>query len=83
MKKYNLLYIGCLTAALSITSCDVDLLNIPQEGVISEENFYKTDDDCNEAITAVYNSFRNTYSGDINEFARMEQANAKVRGGQF
>ena len=42
MKKYNLLYIGCLTAALSITSCDVDLLNIPQEGVISEENFYKT-----------------------------------------
>ena len=32
MKKYNLLYIGCLTAALSITSCDVDLLNIPQEG---------------------------------------------------
>ncbi|WP_298109050.1 RagB/SusD family nutrient uptake outer membrane protein [uncultured Bacteroides sp.] len=65
MKKYNLLYIGCLTAALSITSCDVDLLNIPQEGVISEDNFYKTDDDCNEAITAVYNSFRNTYSGDI------------------
>ena len=64
MKKYKL-YIGCLSAALFITSCNVDLLNIPQEGVISEENFYKTDADCDEAITAVYNSFRNAYSGDI------------------
>ena len=52
MKKYKL-YIGCLSAALFITSCNVDLLNIPQEGVISEENFYKTDADCDEAITAV------------------------------
>ena len=25
----------------------------------------------------------NKVSGDINEFARLEQANAKVRGGQF
>lgn len=29
------------------------------------------------------NSGTNRISGDINEFARMEQANAKVRGGQF
>ena len=49
MKKYKL-YIGCLSAALFITSCNVDLLNIPQEGVISEENFYKTDADCDESI---------------------------------
>lgn len=35
------------------------------------------------AETQSKNSNTNTYSGDINEFARMEQANAKVRGGQF
>ena len=63
MKKK--IYIGILSATLLMTGCDVDLLNIPQEGVISEENFYKTDEDADEAITAVYNSFRNCYSGDI------------------
>lgn len=63
MKKN--LYIGLLSAAILATSCNVDLLNIPQEGVVSEENFYKTDADCDEAITAVYNIFRSAYSGDI------------------
>lgn len=63
MKKN--LYIGLLSAAILATSCNVDLLNIPQEGVVSEENFYKTDTDCDEAITAVYNIFRSAYSGDI------------------
>lgn len=61
----NNIYIGLLTTALLLGGCDVDLLNIEQEGVISEENFYKTDDDAEQAITAVYNAFRNTYSGDI------------------
>lgn len=35
------------------------------------------------AETQSKNSGTNKISGDINEFARMEQANAKVRGGQF
>lgn len=35
------------------------------------------------AETQSKNSGTNKISGDINEFARMEQANAKVRCGQF
>lgn len=63
MKKY--IYLGLLSGALScsISSCDVDLLDIPQQGVTSEESFYKTDEDCEEAMAAVYSSWRKAYSG--------------------
>ena len=76
MKKN--LYIGLLSVAILTTSCNVDLLNIPQEGVVSEENFYKTDDDCNEAITAVYNIFRSAYSGDIADIFPYERVHVPV-----
>ena len=56
MKREILL--GLMAGVISFTSCDVDLLDIPQQGVTNEEAFYKTDQDCEEAIAAVYRSWR-------------------------
>lgn len=36
-----------------IASCE-NKLEIPQKGVLPTESFYKTDEDCNEALTALY-----------------------------
>ena len=55
MKREILL--GLMAGVISFTSCDVDLLDIPQQGVTNEEAFYKTDQDCEEAIAAVYRSW--------------------------
>ena len=52
MKREILL--GLMAGVISFTSCDVDLLDIPQQGVTNEEAFYKTDQDCEEAIADVY-----------------------------
>jgi len=46
MKREILL--GLMAGVISFTSCDVDLLDIPQQGVTNEEAFYKTDQDCEE-----------------------------------
>lgn len=51
MKKYYLLL--CISV-LAFTACDQDQLDIPQKGVISVDNFYKTDADAQSAMTAVY-----------------------------
>ena len=61
MKREILL--GLMAGVISFTSCDVDLLDIPQQGVTNEEAFYKTDQDCEEAIAAVYRSWRTAFSG--------------------
>lgn len=53
MKKYIITIFAAL-AALTFTSCDQSLLDIPQKGVVSEDDFYKTDDDCMEALAGVY-----------------------------
>lgn len=60
--KRNIL-LGLMAGMVTISSCNVDLLDIPQQGVTSEETFYKTDQDCEEAIAAVYRSWRTAYSG--------------------
>ena len=57
MKKTILSGIACTLALFTFTSCNQDLLNIPQKGVIAYEDFYKTDDDALSALTTVYNSF--------------------------
>jgi SusD family. len=44
------------TACLITVSCD-DLLDIPQHGVDTVDNFYNTDDHATQAITAVYADF--------------------------
>lgn len=43
---------------MSAVSCNQDLLNIPQKGVIAYENFYKTDEDAMSALMAVYSKGR-------------------------
>ncbi len=53
MKKYIISIFAAL-AALTFTSCNQALLDIPQKGVVSEDSFYQTDDDCMEALAGVY-----------------------------
>ena len=56
MKKTILSILVCL-AGLFVTSCNQDLLEIPQKGVIPMEAFYQTDDDALSALTSVYHGF--------------------------
>lgn len=53
MKKSILFLLG---AACLLTSCE-DRLDIEQKGVISAENFYKTDADAENAVNNLYQSF--------------------------
>ena len=53
MKK-NIIAIIAALVALAFTSCDQSRLDIPQKGVLSEDSFYQTDQDCWEALTGVY-----------------------------
>lgn len=53
MKKIILSLLG---AALLFGACE-DRLNIEQKGVISPDNFYKTDDDAQNALNNLYQSF--------------------------
>jgi hypothetical protein len=52
MKKYIFVAMACLMA-FGISSCS-DNLDIQQHGVLNKESYYKTDDDANEVLTAVY-----------------------------
>ena len=68
MKKYNyLLLLSAVTAATAFTSCDEDKLDIPQKGVASIEDFYKTDDDAESALVSVYaDTYDNfAFMGDV------------------
>ena len=62
MKKYIILGLSVALAAFTTTSCNQDLLNIQQKGVIAYEDFYKTDDDAQSAMTAAYASFISIFS---------------------
>ena len=57
MKKYIILGISAALAVFATTSCNQDLLNIQQKGVVAYEEFYQTDEDAQSALTAVYASF--------------------------
>lgn len=39
---------------MAATSCNQDLLNIPQKGVVAYEDFYKTDEDAFSALMSMY-----------------------------
>ena len=54
MKKIILSGMSVALALLATTSCNEDLLNIPQKGVIAYENFYQTDDDAESAVVSLY-----------------------------
>ena len=53
MKKYIIPIVAVLVA-LTAVSCDPSRLDIPQKGVIGEDDFYQTDEDCREALAGVY-----------------------------
>ena len=57
MKKYIILGLSVALAVFSTTSCNQDLLNIQQKGVVAYEDFYQTDEDAQSALTAVYAQF--------------------------
>ena len=62
MKKYIILGISAVLAVFATTSCNPDLLNIQQKGVIAYEDFYQTDEDAESALTAAYTSFISVFS---------------------
>ena len=47
--KTRYIILSILSVAL-LSACNEKLLDIPQQGVISESNFYQTDDDAEQAI---------------------------------
>lgn len=53
MKKY-IIILAAFAFALGLSSCDQSRLDIPQQGVIAESDFYKTDADCEEALAGAY-----------------------------
>ena len=56
MKKHTFLGFACLLAMMTAVSCNQDLLNIPQKGVIAYEDFYQTDEDAESALVTVYDT---------------------------
>ena len=62
MKKYIILGLSAALAVLTTTSCNPELLDIQQKGVIAYEDFYKTDEDAQSAMTAAYTSFIGIFS---------------------
>ena len=62
MKKYIILGLSAALAVFATTSCNQDLLNIQQKGVVAYEDFYKTDEDAQSAMTAAYVSFISVFS---------------------
>lgn len=62
--KYNSIIKMFLAAGILVgaAACD-DKLDIPQKGVTSVDDFYKTDADCEEAVTAMYAQMKDLAQG--------------------
>ncbi len=58
MRKYILIF---LAFSLGLVSCNQDLLDITQNGVVDESVYYSTDDDAMAAITVVYSQWKSVY----------------------
>ena len=50
----KILYSIILLSIAMLVGCNEDLLDIEQKGVKNEQNFYKTDEDAEEAVAAIY-----------------------------
>lgn len=61
----NIIKIMAVAAVIipAFTSCNQKLLDIPQQGVKSEDNSYITDADCESAVSALYAGWRTVWSG--------------------
>ncbi len=67
MKKITYSLLG---AALLFSACE-DRLNIEQKGVISFESFYQTDDDAQNALNNLYQSFCLNIAGNENIYVAL------------
>ena len=56
MKRIYTLFTVIALGLLSV-SCSEDLLEIPQKGVITVDNFYQTDEDAESALVAMYKQY--------------------------
>ena len=56
MKRITTIFI-IFALSLGLVSCNQDLLEIPQKGVTTIENFYQTDEDAESALTAMYANY--------------------------
>ncbi|MBO7643771.1 MAG: RagB/SusD family nutrient uptake outer membrane protein, partial [Bacteroidales bacterium] len=63
MKKIFKIASLLLAVAMISQACSEKLLDIPQQGVQSEDNSYITDDDCMSAVAAMYSMWRSVWSG--------------------
>ena len=63
MKKLFKIVSVLLAATTLSVACSEELLDIPQQGVQSEDNSYITDDDCLSAVAAMYSMWRSVWSG--------------------
>ncbi len=61
--KIKYIYISLIAALFVFNACDQSLLDIEQQAVSSEDNFYQTDEDAEQAVAAVYAKWRNTEFG--------------------
>nr|WP_295931752.1 RagB/SusD family nutrient uptake outer membrane protein [uncultured Dyadobacter sp.] len=55
---------GLMLMALGMTSCEDKLLNLTPESVLTPTNFYKSANDINQAVLAVYNSLQSRKQTD-------------------
>ena len=56
MKKNVFAVCACGLALMVSTSCNQELLDIPQKGVVAYEDFYHTDADAESALVTAYDS---------------------------
>lgn len=56
MKKKIFAACACALALMVSTSCNQELLDIPQKGVVAYEDFYHTDADAESALVTTYDS---------------------------
>ena len=63
MKKSIKIFTVFAAICLLVPACSTKRLDIPQQGVQSEDNSYITDSDCMAAVTAVYHAWRASWSG--------------------
>ena len=63
MKLHNYYICAVAVMALLTAACNEDALDIPQQGVVSEDNYYQTDEEAEAAVTNTYSIWRQAYSG--------------------
>ena len=63
MKTFTKIFALVAGISMFLSSCSQELLDIPQQGVQSQDNSYITDDDCLAATTAIYHAWRAEWSG--------------------